>query len=178
MNTVHKGEPQLTTLDDDRIALVCGPPLPTVGELVAAMSGDVPEDHPAVLILRAGFLLATTDDWVLPDHVVTDQGDLGSQVLWHVGVFDMCDLVRADLIDRINRAAARGDIGPAVDKLARAWWEYRRTTRYNDSPLDSLLHQKATTALIQARAHYTRLHHTAQATAGQGQSHSMHDTTS
>ncbi|WP_433195822.1 hypothetical protein ACQP1G_42465 [Nocardia sp. CA-107356] len=165
----------MTTLDDNRLAVVCTPPLPTVGELVAAMSGDVPDDHPAGQILRAGFLLATTDDWVLPDRVVTDQGDTGSQVLWHVGVFDMGDLVRADLIDRINRAAARGDIGPAVDKLARAWWEYRRTTRYSESPLDILLHQKASTALIQARAHYTRLHHTAQATFGLGQRHSVHN---
>lgn len=165
----------MTTLDDDRIALVCAAPLPTVGELVAAMSGEVPDDHPAVQILRAGFLLATIDDWVSPDRVVTDQGDLGSQVLWHVGVFDMSDLVRAHLIDRINHAAARGDIGPAIDKLARAWWEYRRTTRYSESPLDSLLHQKATTALIQARAHYTRLHHTAQATLGLGQRHSVHN---
>ena len=169
MNTENNGEPRLTTLDDDRIALVCGPPLPTAGDLLAAMSGDVPDDHPAVQILRAGFLLATVDDWVLPDRVATDQGDLGSEVLWHVGVFDICDLVRADLIDRINRVAARGDIGPAVDKLARAWWEYRRTTRYCDSAMDSLLHQKATTTLTQARAHYTRLHRTAQATIGLSQ---------
>jgi hypothetical protein len=136
--------------------------LPTSRELIAEMKGDVPEQHPAALILRAAFLLATVPDWVLPDTVVTDSGDAGSEVLRDVGVSDITDLVRAELVDRINYGAARygNRVGPAIDAVARAWWEWQRASRRPAGPGDPMrIEQRrvlARQALTDARAAYTR----------------------
>ncbi|WP_429455323.1 hypothetical protein [Nocardia sp. GP40] len=97
------------------------------------------------------------DTWIVPDIVGTDHGDSGSEVLWDLGIFDIADTVRVILIDRINHAAQTPALGPAVDLVARAWWDYRRTTRYSDSPRYSRQHEQATARMIAARAAYTRL---------------------
>jgi hypothetical protein len=122
------------------------------------MAGRVPAEHPARVILLIAFLLATVDDWIHPDTVTTEHGDTGGEVLWELGVFDVTALVRVQLIDSINRVAHRAEVGPAVDAVARAWRAYQRTNGYRATIDGEARHQQATGALIEARAHYTRLH--------------------
>ncbi|MGY2126406.1 hypothetical protein ACW9HJ_33620 [Nocardia gipuzkoensis] len=147
-------------------------PLPNSRELLAAMDGHIPEQHPAAVILRAAFLLATIRDWVLPDQVATADEHEGSVVLNDIGIGDITTVVRAVLIDRIENAADRYDnrIGPAIDAIARALWEYRRAdevvrTYRNPFVPDpeaeaARMHAWRVLArrdLIEARAYYTRL---------------------
>jgi hypothetical protein len=121
------------------------------------MAGRVPAEHPARVILLIAFLLATVDDWIHPNTVTTEQGHTGGEVLWELGVFDVTALMRVQLIDGINRVTHRAEIGPAVDAVARAWWAYQRTTGHRATTGGETRHQQATGALIEARAHYTRL---------------------
>ncbi len=139
---------------------VVDPVLPTSRELLAAMDGRVPCEDPAAPILRAAFLLANLDTWLDPDAVVTRTGDCGSMVLWELGIFDISQIVRARLVDDINRVACSGQIGPAVDAVARAWFEHRRASGYRNTRFDDALWQRAVTALIAARVHYTRVRRT------------------
>ncbi|WP_280382512.1 hypothetical protein [Nocardia wallacei] len=145
-------------LDHGCVYWAAEPPLPSSRELMVAMAGDVPAAHPATQILRAGFLLATIEDWMNASAVVTEQGDEGGDLLWRLGIFDVNDLVRDRLIDVINHAAAQADVGPAVDAVARAWWEYRRAVRYRRvSSLDAGLYRRALDELTAARVRYTAL---------------------
>ncbi|WP_216895636.1 hypothetical protein [Nocardia alni] len=121
------------------------------------MTGTVPVAGPARPILQAAFLLATVDHWITPDIVTTDDGVTGANVLSEVGIANIADVVRAHLIDRINHAAADCALGPLVDRVARAWQQYRRTTP-STAPGEADGHQQATVAFITARAAYTRQH--------------------
>ena len=142
-------------------AEVVDPVLPTSRELQAAMDGDVPPEHSAAPILQAAFLLAHLDTWIDPDAVRTSTGDTGSTVLWELGAFDISHIVRARLVDDINRTARTAQVGPAVDTVARPWSEHRRASSHrNTSRLDDVLHRRAVGALINARVHYTRVRRT------------------
>lgn len=135
-----------------------GTVLPTSCRLIAAMEGDVPFEHPAVVILRAAFLLATVDYWIDPDTAATSTCETGTVLLWEMGIDDVSALVRARLIDDINHAVSSREIGAAVDAVARAWFEYRRCARYRgDSRFDDVLYHRAVVTLTRARARYTRL---------------------
>ena len=78
-------------------------------------------------------------------------------MLWELGIFDVSQIVRVRLVDDIHRAARSGQVGPAVDAVARAWSEHRRASGYRDTRFDDALHQRALAALIACRAHYTRV---------------------
>jgi hypothetical protein len=129
------------------------------------MVGRVPAEHPGRVILLGAFLLATVEDWIYPDTVATEHGETGREVLRSLGFFDVTAVVRAQLIDIINRAAHHGEIGAAVDAVARAWQTYQRTTRHRGGTGGEADHQQATGALIEARACYTRLRIRARADA-------------
>jgi hypothetical protein len=109
------------------------------------------------VILLTAYLLATVDDWIHPDTIITEQGDAGTKMLRDLGIHDITTLVRAPLIDHINRAAHHAEVGLAVDTVARAWRTYQQTTRHGDTSGGEARHQQATGALIEARAHYARL---------------------
>jgi hypothetical protein len=132
------------------------PRLPTVCEIRAALSGRVPELHPARTILLGAVMLATVRDWVTPDVVVlgsenydgddnfrcndTDPDYFGSEVLAELGIADVCTLVRTMLIDRIDDAAGsvyQEVVGLAIDAIAAAHWEWRRAIAANTGHPDT-----------------------------------------
>ncbi|GAB2717978.1 hypothetical protein [Nocardia thraciensis] len=67
---------------------------PTASELVDAMLGILPEQHPALDVLRAAFALANFRDWYTPDDLFTLSGEPGSEILGRLGLGDrwMCRL--------------------------------------------------------------------------------------
>ncbi|WP_280393354.1 hypothetical protein [Nocardia wallacei] len=124
---------------------------PSVAEVTAAMSGDVPEQHPAAVVLGAAFMLTRLTDWHWPDDIATSSGTPGSVLLRRIGT-DTEWLLRtylADLIDEQMPGAA--GIGNAIADLARAWraWQLSSTE-------DAGAHIDRAQDLVRARAIYVQ----------------------
>jgi hypothetical protein len=100
-------------------------PLPTIDELHNAMHGEIPDAHPAPMILRATWMLATIGQWIPLDAVATTDGETGSEVLYTLGFGDLMGWMRAQLAERIDQAAPDvpgvGNIIAAYISAQRAW---------------------------------------------------------
>jgi hypothetical protein len=99
--------------------------LPATDELDRAIRGDIPDEHPAAMILRATWMLATIREWMPLHTVATTEGETGSEVLSTLGFGDLVGWMRAQLAERIDHAAPDmpgiGNIITAYVRAQRAW---------------------------------------------------------
>ncbi|MFF3228048.1 hypothetical protein ACFYV7_34995 [Nocardia suismassiliense] len=128
--------------------------LPTAYELLDAMHDVVPERHPAAPILRAACLLAAVDEWIHRHRAAIEASPPTSRRVNGPGIERAARTLRRYLIEGIADAAPGiGDIGNAVDELARAWVDWRDVSTGDDLPHQVDTHQ----ALIAACAAYDKL---------------------
>ncbi|WP_280335647.1 hypothetical protein [Nocardia wallacei] len=103
------------------------PPLPTLEELLAAMGGTFDPDHPAVTVLRAGWLFAQVPAWyrgdavaivrTRPDGTVSDI-ETASTAFRTLGI-DV-DLTVARHLTEVLTTALGGPDDPAAEQIAAA----------------------------------------------------------
>ncbi|CAM4329991.1 hypothetical protein NONI108955_21155 [Nocardia ninae] len=126
--------------------------IPTTRDLVSAMSGRIPKDHPGVDILRAAFMISTRREWMQPFNVETEDDTDGMTMLNDLGIYCLEECVTTPLKDAINRSVGHPDIGSAVARLADAFAEYARS-----GGLWGVASHSSVAELTWARFDYTKL---------------------